>query len=320
MVKENQTVSSDSSSVSDDVGMKATQVIKIIPEYSGRPHENIHEFLDAAEECFSLVKQSEQRILLSFIRTKLKSTAFKAIQYVTLNDWNQLKEHLQQRFGVGDTIRFIEKEFTMLNQKPHESVAEYGERTCTLAAKITEYNIREKKYDADMFQRIMEDRILVQFVTGLREPVRFQVKAYKCDDYREALAVAVNLEKEAQANRDFDGRHFLKKLGLRDQGSYGDKPKCHKCHKYGHKMADCFFNKEKPRYQEKARVNVVTCYYCNRSGHIARDCRSKAYDARNNNRRINGRQEGSDHIPSGSGNESRLPLASRTGRPANSFK
>lgn len=52
MVKENQTVSSDSSSISEDVGMKATQVIKIIPEYSGRPLENIHEFLDATEECF----------------------------------------------------------------------------------------------------------------------------------------------------------------------------------------------------------------------------------------------------------------------------
>lgn len=50
MVKENQTPSDSSIMSISDAGMKATQVIKIIiPEYSGRPHENIHEFLDAAE-------------------------------------------------------------------------------------------------------------------------------------------------------------------------------------------------------------------------------------------------------------------------------
>lgn len=54
----------------------------------------------------------------------------------------------------------------------------------------------------------MEDRILVKFTTGLREPTRFQVKTYKCDDYREALSIACNLEKEQQSQRDFDAETF----------------------------------------------------------------------------------------------------------------
>lgn len=159
---------------------------------------------------------------------------------MSIESWVQFKEHLQHRFSVGDTIRYIEKEFTMLVQSNKESVAEFGERTCTLATKITEYNVKEKKYDADIFQKIMEYRILVQFVTGLREPVRLQVKAYKCKDYQEALAVACNIEKEMLSQKDFDVRNYLRKLGLRDQGIYSDKSKCFVCNKIGHKVKDCY--------------------------------------------------------------------------------
>lgn len=285
-------------------GMKATQVLKVIPEFHGRINENVHEFLDAAEECFKLVRESESKILLSFLRTKLKGAAFKAVQYLSLDSWEQLKEHLQRRFGVGDTIRFIEKEFTMLNQNHKETVAEFGERTCTLAAKITEYNVREKNYDADMFQKIMEDRILVQFITGLREPVRFQVKTYKCADYQEALAIACNLEKEALASREFDGRNYLKKLGLRDQSTYQEK--CFICKKTNHKSSDCYF-KEKPK-----SIKIITCYFCHKPGHIAKECRSKARKTPQHYSNNNNFQH--------QGNEQRLPVESRSGRPANSFK
>jgi catalase len=98
-----------SSETPSQQGMKATQVITINPEYHGRNSENIHECFDAAEECFSVVKHDEKKILLSFLRTKLKGAAFKAIQYVTLETWDQMKDHLQRRFGVGDTIRYIGK-------------------------------------------------------------------------------------------------------------------------------------------------------------------------------------------------------------------
>lgn len=47
----------------------------------------------------------------------------------------------------------------MLVQNNKESVAEFDERTCTLAAKFTEYNVKEKKNDADTFQKIMEDSL-----------------------------------------------------------------------------------------------------------------------------------------------------------------
>lgn len=301
-------MATSSNSNCSSVGMKATQILKLIPEFHGKPHENVHEFLDAVDEGVNLVNKSEEKILLSFLRTKLKGTAFKAIQYVPIESWGQFKEHLQRRFGVGDTIRYIEKEFTMLVQGNKESVAEFGERTCTLAAKITEYNVREKKYNADLFQKIMEDRILVQFVTGLREPVRFQVKAYKCNDYQEALAVACNLEKETLAQKDFDGRNYLRKMGLRDQGNYNDKPKCFVCNKFGHKAKDCYNNKPKTA---STKIHVIQCFNCNKPGHVAKNCRAKI------NKPFNFAQRDREIRQ---GNDNRLPLESRAGRPANEFK
>lgn len=297
-------------------GMKATQVLKVIPEFHGRHSENVHEFLDAADECFSLVKETEKKILLTFLRTKLKGAAFKAIQYVRVETWDELKEHLQRRFGIGDSIRFIEKEFTMLVQNAHETVAEFGERTCTLAAKITEYNIREKKYDPTTFEQIMEDRILVQFITGLREPVRFQTKSYKTNDYREALSIACNLEKEALANREMDGRNYLKKLGLRDQGSYQEKPRCFICKKNNHKPSECYFKEKKPQ----AKINIVTCYFCNKQGHIAKECRSRIRQQSTFTPRDASAHSTTASTPQGQGNFTRRPLASQKGRPAAQYK
>lgn len=128
------------STISDSDKLKATQILKIIPEFHGRPTENVHEFLDAVDEGISLVKDGEEKILLSFLRTKLKGTAFKAIQYLSVESWSQLKEHLQRRFGVGDTIQYIEKDFTLLTQGPRETVAEFGERTCTFSCQ--DYGIK----------------------------------------------------------------------------------------------------------------------------------------------------------------------------------
>jgi hypothetical protein len=88
-------------------GFKATQVLKIIPEYHGRPNENVHEIIDAIEEGLNLLSAEEEKILLAFIRTKLKGAAFKSVQYLNITSWTQLKDHLQRRFGVGDSIRYI---------------------------------------------------------------------------------------------------------------------------------------------------------------------------------------------------------------------
>lgn len=296
-------------------GLRATQLIKIIPEYHGRPQENVHEFIDAVEEGMNLVKVEEKKILLAFLRTRLKGTAFKAIQYLTIDSWDQLREHLQRRFGVGDTIRYIEKEFTMLMQGNRENVAEFGERTCMLAAKITEFNIREKKYDADTFQKIMEDRVLVQFITGLKEPVRFQVKSYRCTEYQEALAIACNLEKEIIAQKDFDGRAFLRKVGLRDQASYQETPKCFTCGKSNHKSKDCYHRKN--RVSNTVKVNAIQCYNCQKFGHIAKDCRSRTNQSYHHK---NPHTKATEQQSVNQGNEQRQPGPSRQGRPATQYK
>lgn len=301
----------ESTSSNQSEKLRATQLLKLIPEYHGRPNENVHEFLDSVDESFKLVKREEENILLSFLRTKLKGSAFKAVQYLSVDSWGQLKDHLQRRFGVGDTIRFIEKEFTMLNQGNRESVAEFGERTCTLAAKITEYNIREKKYDSETFQKIMEDRILVQFVTGLKEPLRFQVKTYRCEEYQEALGIACNLEKEHLAQKDFDSRNYLRRLGLPDHNNHTERPSCFICNKKGHKSKDCFLRKDK---FPTARVNVVQCYNCQKMGHIAKHCRSKPKN------RDQPQGNGASRTVNNQGNENRLPAGSRLGRPAIQFK
>lgn len=257
--------------------LRATQLLKIIPDFHGRNSENIHEFIDTVDEGFNLVKKEDEKILLAFLRTKLKGSAFKAVQYIDLESWPQLKEHLQRRFGVGDNIQYIEKEFTLLTQRSRETVAEFGERTCTLAAKISEYNIREKGYDAETFSKIMEDRIMYRIMIVLsyyvrhadgsticnREPVRFQLKTYRCKDYHEAIGIACHLEKELIGQKDFDARNYLKKIGLNDQASNSERPKCFTCGKPGHKTKDCFHRKEN---NQKACVKVIQCFNCQKNG------------------------------------------------------
>lgn len=64
--------SSETSTVDNaTAGLRAPQLIKIIPEYHGRPQENVHEFIYAVEEGMNLVKVEEKKILLDFLRTRL---------------------------------------------------------------------------------------------------------------------------------------------------------------------------------------------------------------------------------------------------------
>lgn len=72
---------------SSKVGMKATQILKLIPEFHGKPNENSHEFLDAADEGFNLISKDKEKILFSFLLTKLKVVAFKAVQYMSIESW-----------------------------------------------------------------------------------------------------------------------------------------------------------------------------------------------------------------------------------------
>lgn len=58
-----------------------------------------------------------------------------------------------------------------------------------MTAKITKYIIRENKYDLDTFLKVTDGRILVQFITGLKEPVHFQLKTHRCASYQDALHV-----------------------------------------------------------------------------------------------------------------------------------
>lgn len=39
--------------------LRATQLLKIIPDYYGRPNGNVHEFIDAVEEGLNLVKRED---------------------------------------------------------------------------------------------------------------------------------------------------------------------------------------------------------------------------------------------------------------------
>lgn len=52
---------------------------------------------------------------------------------------------------------------------------------------------------------------------------------------------------------------YLRKLGIRDQGTYHEKPRCFTCNKKGHKIVECYFNKNK--HHGTVKINIVTCYF-----------------------------------------------------------
>ena len=113
--------------------------------------------------------------------------------------------------------------------------------------------------------------MLCQFVDGLPEPTRSQVRALKSgSDWKlvAALECAKSMLRQHETSADIGGGFLGQAAGmasgtaevrLSERSSASDRrdgPKCSGCHRRGHMQKDC----------------RVRCFACNGVGHMKRDC------------------------------------------------
>lgn len=185
-------------------------------------------------------------------------------------DAAKLKESLKVAFGMSPALAYAKFKARILleGESPDAFLAELRRLGRTICSSV--------ENDA------VDEFVVCQFVDGLPEPTRSQLRALK-SGVEWKVASVLQCAKSMLQQRDADraggliGRELKgegveaasgavreKKVRSDKEGSQRDVPKCVGCGKWGHVESECRQRAEKRR-----------CYICNQVGHLKRDCTAR---------------------------------------------
>lgn len=264
--------------------------IHLIPNFSGEDETSVEKFLESVRIVSHLSGWNEQQTL-GVARLRLSGAA---ADFVTANphivdSYANFSLALKQRFNVKISPFMLERMFTTCMQKPLESVAEFSTRLRNLGNKLRE-SMRNPQSESSKL--MMEDRLLAQFLIGLREEIgRFVlvrnpkgiVEAEAYATMEEASIRNYQIRTNSVQALQFDSPHewsinLAQQLASPKQNRTWNGP---------------LNSSERPQVSPPAershrdhhgnrRINSSprTCYRCGLAGHIARSCPAREDSSR----------------------------------------
>jgi hypothetical protein len=262
--------------------ISVVQAVKLIPKnFDGNP-KCLREFCESIEAAKQVVHPTKYPLLLKFIESKITGEAKdRLLARSERNTWEQVKTILEENYAVKRTLEYYASLLFTAKQSNNETVAQWGSRIDNMGIDL----IREAKTRIEKINPNSVDGgvILVSefmkgtFVAGLKDDrIRYIVKAR-----REEESLAQLVETALQEESEVKSQRFKGNFGnvtWPNPGSTGSlrrdyKPqikrevnvvtsmKCFNCQRTGHKAREC---RSKP-----------TCGACRRVGHVTKDCRAQ---------------------------------------------
>lgn len=140
--------------------------ISLIPCFSGEDDTTIDTFLDRIRIVSHFSQWSESQTL-GAARLRLSGTAAEFAEYnphVT-DSYENFSKYMKERFTPKISKISLEKMFSSCIQMPMESVCDYSTRLRGCARKLrSSFN----EPNSDVIKRMMDERLLTQFMAGLR--------------------------------------------------------------------------------------------------------------------------------------------------------
>ena len=241
--------------------MSKVRIADVVSRYNG--DGDVVVWLDRLEVVARLQQESNLENLIPLF---LEGAAYDVYAKMAAEDktnLTKLKATLKKSFGMTPALAFakFKGRSLMAGEAPDAFLAELRRLARTVAADGNDNTI-------DAF-------VCCQFVDGLPEPTRSQVRAIRSDDawsVNEVLgcAKAMLLQREVAINVDGggfvggvtrDGRAVETTPGaaIRSEGSQRMGPKCAGCSRWGHVRSDC----------------RVRCFRCHGVGHLKRNCEAE---------------------------------------------
>ena len=191
--------------------------------------------------------------------------------------WDQLKAGLNVRFSEVTDAQHAIMLLRKVQQKPGETVQVYAERLLTLA---------EDAYPAQQGAAVQRQQIDI-FVDGLQEDqLKLKVLRANPQTLDAAVTTATN---EQNLRKRFSLRTRHQYVPAEDDDRmevdhYRPARRCYKCNKTGHLAKDC---RSKPRinavdntkeHNAKDYKKEMTCWNCAKKGHFKHECRKRLAD------------------------------------------
>jgi hypothetical protein len=240
--------------------VSVAQAVKLISKsFDGNPW-HLREFCEGVESAIQVVHPSKQALLLKFIESKITGEAKTRLLVRTeRNTWEQVKAILEENYAVKRTLEYYASMLFTSRQGTGETVAQWGSRIDSMGIDlIREARTRIEKISPQAAEGgtiLVSEFMKGSFVSGLRdERVKYMVKA-KGEEESLAQLVETALQEESEIrSQRFKG----------NQGNLtGPSP--------GYSGADR--RDHRPHIKKEVNVTSSKCFVCQRTGHIARDCR-----------------------------------------------
>lgn len=234
--------------------------------------KDVEQFTTIVDALDAEIPDATKPIFLAIIKAKIVDKAFNAIKGKNLTTWTLLKAALQTGLDERVDMATASNKLTHIKQKSDESLKTYVDRVKEALAVLDKAAIHE--FD--------------------NETIRLQV-------------LRLN---DATAKNTFEAGMVDNKL--KTVVIAAQKDSFNTSYTFAINQAQTNFPEEKPKEEKKETKTKIECYFCNKIGHIARECytrknrmnRSNSVPPRNSNgnfnkipfNRFNNRSNSSDSI------------------------
>ena len=258
--------------------MGAQGVAKIVKPFDGSNPKEFKEWVKSIEKFATLTRVAPDRIkLIAYQASKGPVSDFikRHLEQHADHTWAQVKAELKSSFGEVVDAQHALLLLRKVKQKVGETVQVYAERLLNLGEDAFEGQ------DVNAVQR----QLVGYFIDGLREDnLKLKIMRENPDTFQAALATAT---REQNLRRRFQLRtgHSVTDKSDKDDmvpmevDHFRNKPRCHYCQKKGHIIRDCRARKRDRQVNITAvRKEIaggkkhIICYKCRSQGHFARDC------------------------------------------------
>jgi len=291
--------------------------LKMIPSFFGVRAE-LHKFITCCEiVSATATTRNDVTLFLNVIKTKLEGSAYDIVKYKNFDNWQALKQILEEQYLERRTLGQIQTDLINCRQNFNEETRAFANRIDRLRLDLDDACIGPAA--AQIIQNLNRKTALKVFVEGLRDPIKPIVKASRFDDFNQAVEAACEEERTRKSSvppkqihssnsRDFNSRSNSRALH------------CNICGRNNHHTFQCYSNSRNPSFPRNVNretkpivksesINKVSlyCNYCKNQGHTISECRKREFNhgkfqtnskSYYNVRRINVKQQSDESVPS----------------------
>jgi hypothetical protein len=252
--------------------------------FSGNPSE-LNEFIDNVENAFSLLDPADHSIFLKFVLAHIKGDAKTVLSYRTIPEefqtWETVKDKLELNYSVQRTLDFYANKLFTSKQVQNENVTGWGNRIEKMTTELNRaLNRQMATWSVEMQDGGNKTVSLLSkccFIQGLYDDSIKTITRVKAEDKPLKQLIEIALEEESARKSREQFRSYNANQGRTKYVRDIHHPQ--NVRSAGGNRTSSVQVKREPGVNATA---TVTCFRCQKPGHMSRDCKGKPFCKRCN--------------------------------------